>query len=526
MWSVPGFMPVLPDTDRPMGIGVLDRRGRLRSANPPLLEILGSGPALLGTSLLELAAFTDAGLQTPLENAIREGRSGLLRAARFRPSAGAERLLDAEFHPVVSADGEYHEVLLLLSDVTAGPFQAGRAAMFYQAFLHSSNAIEITDREGLYVDVNPAFERIYGYRREEVVGQRPRLISSPKTPRSVFTDMWAALRDPARGEWSGEILNVDRSGREHPVLLEISALRNAQGEVTYYVGVANDVSELRLLQLQSMRAERLASLGQLAAGVAHELNTPLANIMLIAESLQRRAPTPWVSSRAEAVIGQVDVASRVVAGLLDFGRYHPADTEEVELAPLIEESIRFVRGKRSRQVEVTSSTGPTGLRVPINRIQILQVLVNLLNNAYDAMEDHGRIRVESRATPDQVEISITDTGPGIPDNVLPHIFEPFFTTKIDGKGTGLGLAICHGIVTSHGGTLGVHTVLGQGTTFTVTLPRTAARPRAPEPSASVPVPSAARPPRVKAGMPSPRDAHPRGRRRPAVPGRAHHPPHR
>jgi two-component system, NtrC family, sensor kinase len=343
------------------------------------------------------------------------------------------------------------------------------------------------------------------------------LISSPKTPRQVFTDLWAALRDPARGEWSGEIINVDRNGREHPVFLEVSGLRNSQGELAYFVGVATDLSELKLLQLQSIRAERLASLGQLAAGVAHELNTPLANIMLIAESLQRRAPSPWVAARAQSIIGQVDVASRVVAGLLDFGRYHAPITQEAELTPLIREAIQFVRGKRSPDVAVEATLGTEGLRVPVNRVQVQQVLVNILSNAYDAMDDRGKIRIASRTDGEWAEITIADTGPGIPDAVLPHIFEPFFTTKTDGKGTGLGLAICHGIVTSHGGTLSVQTVLGQGTTFTIRLPLVAASAGGPASPTRSSAPSPHPPSKVKTGTTSPRDAHPGRGRRPAVP---------
>jgi PAS domain S-box-containing protein len=517
MWNVPRFVGALTDPDRPMGVAVLDRYGRIRSANAAMLEFLGGGPSPPSSSLLELAEFEDAGLRPSLEKAIREQESSAVRATRYKNRAGKEHLLDVEFHPIFAADGELQEVILLFSDVTAGPYQAGRAAMFYQAFLHSSNAIEITDRDGVYVDVNPAFERIYGYRREEIVGQRPKLISSPKTPRQVFVDMWAALRDPARGEWSGEIINVDRTGRERPVVLEISGLRNSQGDLAYFVGVATDLTELKLLQLQSIRTERLASLGQLAAGVAHELNTPLANIMLIAESLQRRAPSPWVTSRAESIIGQVDVASRVVAGLLDFGRYHTPLTEEVELAPLIEEAIQFVRGKRSPDVLIVTQLNAPGLHLPVNRVQILQVLVNLLSNAYDAMNDRGQIRIESRLDGAWVEIKIADTGPGIPDAVLPHIFEPFFTTKTDGKGTGLGLAICHGIVTGHGGTLAVETVLGKGTTFTIRLPLAGPKSGAPLLATATSAPAANRPSKVKSRAASPRDAHPRGRRRPVVP---------
>lgn len=522
MWSVPRFVGAIADPDRPTGVAVLDRQGRIKFYNPAMRQFLGDGAGVLETNVVELAPFTDAGLQPAFERALKDGQASAVRATRYRSGPGKELLLDAEFHPIFGPDDQVAEVVMLFSDVTAGPYQAGRAAMFYQAFLHSSNAIEITDPEGVYVDVNPAFERIYGYRRDEVVGERPRLISSPKTPRQVFTDMWAALRDPTRGEWSGEIINVDRSGQEHPVFLEVSSLRNAQGEVAYFVGVANDLSELKTLQLQSIRAERLASLGQLAAGVAHELNTPLANIMLIAESLERRAPSPWVSSRAAAITSQVDVASRVVAGLLDFGRYHSPRTEEVDLNALIGEALGFVRGKRTPDVKLVTVLHTPGPRVYINRVQILQVLVNILNNAYDAMNDRGQIRIESRLVGDGIDVSITDTGPGISDAVLPHIFEPFFTTKTDGKGTGLGLAIAHGIVTAHGGTISVKTTPGHGATFTIHLPRVPRATEAPRPEEGGAVPVTTRPSKVKARTVSPGDARPRRGRRSGVPGGAHH----
>lgn len=344
--------------------------------------------------------------------------------------------------------------------------------LFYELFRHSSNVIEITDAEGRYVDVNPAFERIYGWPREELIGRKPNLIKSPRTSPETFRALWADLLDPSKGEWQGEIVNLDRWGREHPVLLSVSAIRGGDGAITHFIGVATDLTELKGLQLRTIRTERLASLGQLAAGVAHELNTPLANILLIAESLERRAPNPWVANRAGSIVRQVESAARIVAGLLDFGREHPPATREENLTRLVEEAVEFVRGKqKSVDVEVTVLPEGDAVVANVNRVQIVQVFVNLLNNAYDAMEGRGRLTVRTRSTEGFAEIDIHDSGPGIAPEVLPHLFEPFFTTKVDGKGTGLGLSICHGIVASHGGRITVRSAPGEGATFTVRLPR-------------------------------------------------------
>lgn len=375
-----------------------------------------------------------------------------------------------------------------MSDEPRAPSVAA-PGLFYELFRHSSNVIEITDAEGNYVDVNPAFERVYGWPREELVGHKPNLIKSPKTPPETFRAMWSELLDPAKGEWQGEIVNLDRWGREHPVLLSVSAIRAGNGAITHYIGVATDLTELKGLQLRTIRTERLASLGQLAAGVAHELNTPLANILLIAESLERRAPNPWVANRAGSIVRQVESAARIVAGLLDFGRDHPPATREEDLTRLVEEAVEFVRGKqKSVDVEVAVLAEGDAVVANVNRVQIVQVLVNLLNNAYDAMEGRGRLTIRTRNAEDAAEIEIHDSGPGIAPDVLPHLFEPFFTTKIDGKGTGLGLSICHGIVTSHGGRIAVRSSPGEGATFTVRLPR--AGPTDPKVGAPAAVPTA------------------------------------
>ena len=342
--------------------------------------------------------------------------------------------------------------------------------LFYQAFLHSTNAMELTDRDGFLVDVNPAFERIYGYRKEELIGRRPNVVASGRTDRSTYDRMWKALLDPAVGAWSGELINQDRDGVDHPVLLAISAIRAPDGTITHFLGVAVDLSERRAWERAAMHSERLASLGQLGAGVAHEMNTPLANIMLIAESIRRRSEDPWTRSRVDSLLQQAESAAQIVRGLLDFARRPEAKIGEVDLSELVRSSVKFLEGKQSAGVELALSVPTEPVLVRADREQVKQVVTNLVNNAYDALGGRGRVAVDVATSGEWAHIRVRDNGPGLPPEVQTHLFEPFITTKPEGKGTGLGLAICHGIVQSHGGEIEVVTAAGEGTTFDVRLP--------------------------------------------------------
>ncbi len=461
----------------PVGIVTIDAQGHLTTMNPAARTLFGATDRLLGTDLLTLPTVESSGLDRHIASALHDGKPVHLTSFPYTSySSGRSMIMDIEVLPLRPGPEGARGAILMFTDTTARTQEIDRARLFYQSFLHSHEAMEVTDRDGVLVDVNPSFERIYGYKREEAIGQKPRIVRSGSTPPEVYRGMWLALLDPTLGRWSGEIVNADRSGRDHPVFLTITALRDAAGDITHFLGVATDLSEQKEFERQVARADRLASLGQLSAGVAHELNTPLANIMLMAESLHRKAPNPWVAGRAEAITGQVEAAARIVGGLLDFSRHHPPETGEVDLVAAATEAVDFARGKQSPDVEIRAehATGP--LLVRGDRVQLLQVFVNIINNASDAMEGRGMLTIRSGGDDRNVWISFADTGPGIPPEVLPHIFEPFFTTKKDGKGTGLGLAIVHGIVHAHGGGVRVQTEVGKGTTFTIRLPRPVGEP--------------------------------------------------
>ncbi|MEM0129050.1 MAG: PAS domain S-box protein [Thermoplasmata archaeon] len=464
----------------PVGFAITDAEGTVLWTNPRLAELVGPGRAEPGRRLAELPGVPAAELAALWDG---PGEGGLRRRAPVPgPSGTPRREVEVELRPLDAAPPRRW---LVIAQEPLRTEDDARAAIFYQSFLTSTNAIEITDARGVLLDVNPAFERIYGYRREECIGRRPNLVRSRHTRPEVYERMWADLLDPAKGHWSGEILNRDRHGRERPVLLTVTAVKDPAGRTTHYVGVAVDLSERRQWEASLAHPDRLASIGQLAAGVAHEINTPLANVMLVAESLRRRTTDPWAQARIDTIVAQVDHAARIVRGLLDFARRSEPRFGPVDLREVVRTAIDFVEGKRAGEADLGVRLGGVPLVLSGDRGQLVQVLTNLLTNAYDAIAERTdggprRIVVEARADGPDAVVTVADTGPGIPERVLAHLFEPFVTTKPEGRGTGLGLAICHGIVQSHHGTIrALRNPDGPGTAFEIRLPLSPEPPRGP-----------------------------------------------
>jgi PAS domain S-box-containing protein len=463
----------------PLGLVLFDRDGRITWANATYhswTAAQGGAPAV-GTRARDDRLLAQSPIGPQLERALAGGLpGGTLWSAEAVPleggGGGTPRYVDAILSGLRGSEDLPPRLILILVDVSARVRERELARLHYEAFLTSTNAIEVTDREGVLIDVNPAFETTYGYSRAECLGKRPSLVRSQKTGTDLYERMWADLLSANRGHWSGEIINRDRWGRELPVFLTITAVKNDAGETTAYVGVAVNLTEQKTWERVAAHSDRLASLGQLAAGVAHEINTPLANVMLVAESLRRRAADPWTRGRAESIVSQVDVAARIVRGLLDFARRNEPQVARIDLAEVAHEAVRFVRGKQTTNAEVEERYPSEPLVLLGDRAQLMQVLTHLLLNAFDALEQvpDGRVVVEVRPSEEFAEVEVRDSGPGIPVEALPHIFEPFFTTKPEGRGTGLGLAICHGIVQAHGGTIVARNMPGGGASLLVRLP--------------------------------------------------------
>ncbi len=226
------------------------------------------------------------------------------------------------------------------------------------------------------------------------------------------------------------------------------------------------------LQEQLRHADRLATIGQLAAGVAHELNEPLGNILGFAQLAEKSA---GLSEQTRADLQKITAAAlrgrEIVKKLLVFARQSPPNKTRLDLNQLVEEGLRLFQSRSARQGVTLEFLPARALpRIAADGAQLTQVLVNLVVNALQAMPDGGRLTVRTRALDDHVALIVEDTGSGMSQDTIAKLFVPFFTTKDVGEGTGLGLPVVHGIVTSHGGRLEVESSPGQGARFAIELP--------------------------------------------------------
>ena len=236
----------------------------------------------------------------------------------------------------------------------------------------------------------------------------------------------------------------------------------------------NMVETLRRTEEELLNKEKLASMGQLAAGVAHEINNPLGSILLFADTLYREAGEKDRRREDLKMIVQETLrCKKIVSDLLSFARQQDVLTQECDVHDILQQAISSVSHQQGfAQVQVVQNFASDLPHIQADPFQLVQVFVNLLNNSTEAMPQGGTVTIETRRTDHQqaVEIVVTDTGGGISEENLGKLFNPFFTTKPLGKGTGLGLSIVYGIIKMHRGQITVKSQLGKGTTFTITLP--------------------------------------------------------
>ncbi len=385
---------------------------------------------------------------------------------------GQEFPLEIGLNPVRTPDG----LRVLASIVDIGARKRAEQALqkerdFIDAVLETAGALVVVlDREGQILRFNRTCEETTGYSSEEVMGRHvwdlfiiPDEVASVKAvferlrggePRSDYENYWRGKDGFLRRiSWSNTVI-VDSSGK-----------------VDYVVSSGLDITDFQSIQEQLRKTERIAELGTLASGMAHEIGTPMNVILGRAEYLLQRTADEGMKKGLATIITQIERITKVMNQLLVFARRKPPDRQVVDLGEIVEDSLEMFQERMTHnRITVEKAIEANLPSIHADRDQLVQVLINLVTNSLHAMPEGGRLRLSLDRENSHVRLGVSDTGHGIPEEMRSKIFEPFFTTKDFGKGTGLGLTVVKGIVEEHGGTITAESVVDQGTTFWIRLP--------------------------------------------------------
>lgn len=333
------------------------------------------------------------------------------------------------------------------------------------------NGMLLTDERGTIVMVNASALRQFGYEREELLGQSVEmLIPGPSRPDHQQHHA-GFMKAPEARSMGGrrELFGLRKDGSEFAVEIGLTPIQTAKGRGV--VASVVDISERKRLEMQLRRAERLAELGTLASGMAHEIGTPMNVILGRAEYLFQRTADEGMKKGLATIVTQVERITKVMNQLLAFARRRAPERRAVDFGEIVEDSLEMFQERITQNRIMIDKTIESSLPpVRADRDQLIQVLINLVMNSLHAMPEGGRLRLSLAREDDHVRFEVADTGHGMPEEIRSKVFDPFFTTKEFGKGTGLGLTVVKGIIEEHGGTITLESAVEKGTTFTIRLP--------------------------------------------------------
>jgi len=367
---------------------------------------------------------------------------------------------------------QYRGLMLDVSGLKAYQSELQRERDFSGKILNNTQSlILVTDTAGLISYANRRWS-VMGYQQEKIIGERlESLVASAR--HEAFQHAYAAVLSGNQVDnLELQILRAD--GRAGQFSVNFSPMRDDQGNVTSIVVVMSDVTDAASLQAKLMHAEKMAAVGQLVSGVAHEVNNPLTAILGFADLLMENSEVPDSARKdLRVILQEAQRTKQIVQNLLSFARQMPPQRKPVQLNTILKRTIQLrAYDLQSRGVAVTEQFDDHLPFVIGDAHQLQQVFLNILNNAYDAVRESPtgpKIEISSRRNRDSVEVSFRDNGHGISN--ADRIFDPFFTTKQVGEGTGLGLSICYGIVKEHGGEIVcLNNEDSEGATFTVRFP--------------------------------------------------------
>ena len=385
-------------------------------------------------------------------------------------------------------------------DITRRKQIEEKLRIYREVFIHSIDVIVVMDQDGHIIERNPAHRRRTGFTDEEVVGK------------SAFDFLGADKADQIKqaiatdGSYRGEASGITKGGERIPIDITVFPIHNEQDELELFVTMGRDMTaikealteladmnlELRQAQAQLVQSEKMASLGSLVAGIAHEINTPvgamtsmhdtlLRGIQKMKEHLKARDAEAFeADAKLNSLFEVIETSNQVIKSassrvgeivrrLRSFARLDEAELKKVDIHEGLEDTLTLVHHEIKHHIEVVKEFGEVPL-ISVYPSRLNQVFLNLMNNARQAIKEKGTITIRTGVEDGMAFVSVTDDGVGIGEENLKKIFDPGFTTKGVGVGTGLGLSICYQIIQDHRGKIDATSTVGKGTTFTLRIP--------------------------------------------------------
>jgi PAS domain S-box-containing protein len=329
------------------------------------------------------------------------------------------------------------------------------------------------DLGGHLTFINSAGCRHLGYSKEELMGMSYKVFTAKEYIETIFQIYNEVYRTGVPNKsFHWKIIRKD--GSLGFIDSSVSPLRNGKGEIIGFRGVGRDITERRQIEEQLLITDRLASVGEMASGIAHEINNPLTGIIGLSHLLLEEDLPGDTKEDIQLVYNEAQRAANIVKGLLSFARKHSPERQLISINDVISKVLELrAYEQKVNNIETVINLAPDLPRVWADYFQMQQVFINIVTNAeYFMLKAHhkGTLTINTEMIGDIIRISFADDGPGIPEKNLGHVFDPFFTTKEVGEGTGLGLSISHGIVIAHGGRIYAESEQGKGTTFVVEFP--------------------------------------------------------
>lgn len=393
-----------------------------------------------------------------------------------------------------------------------------RQSILVTAITSAAESIIITTSKGRIIYANPAFEKMTGYSQKEIIGKNPRILKSGLQDETFYKNMWETISSGT--PWSGVITNRRKDTSTYQEQCTISPVMDEEGNILNYVGVKKDISRELALEKQLSQAQRLEAIGTLAAGIAHEINSPIQFLLNNTDflmdvikdftvltngykeltqqatgldqmhsavdrvrALEEELEPDYLSEEATRALQQnhsgIDRIAEIIRALKTFADPGPATLEPTNLNQLIENTVTVSRNLWQASAELRLNLDHTLPAVPVFAGSIKQVLLDMIVNSVHAIElknetspgHFGTINIATYTSEKDVKVTIEDNGVGIEPDVIDRIFDPFFTTRSVGEGTGQGLSTAHSIITDrHGGSLTVEGNPGRGARFTISLP--------------------------------------------------------